>query len=285
MLAIPRPNVYPKDLEQLTLTSPLLYQSPASATTPNVMRSAMLCMMPSSRPLAPRRPKLSLWISTVAMAPTKPTITLDADRATDQDPFTKVSIDPPLSPIQHTNTAFSWPTERGPLPPECSMSPVPAASSLGQGSPSIRAVPYTLGQGSRSILRNSPLPSGQISSTSLRPPSRTFQRVRFREKLVEEIPAGNDENVLEPRDSDDECASKSGLAEQKPLCEPNNMAVHGRRKRRREWIWRPVGDDILGSFMDASEAEARRERDLGPIRHGVDNEECLTRTKPNLPSS
>ena len=80
------------------------------------------------------------------------------------------------------------------------------------------------------------------------------KRVLFCERLEEIIPgpalqalseASDSENIgKRPRDSPiHNHARRSTTAEEDEQSTP----VHGRRKRRREWIWRPLEDDILAS--------------------------------------
>lgn len=80
------------------------------------------------------------------------------------------------------------------------------------------------------------------------------KRVLFCELLEEIIPgqalpalseASDSENVgKRPRDSPiQNHARRSTTVEEDQQSTP----VHGRRKRRREWIWRPLEDDILAS--------------------------------------
>lgn len=81
------------------------------------------------------------------------------------------------------------------------------------------------------------------------------KRVLFRESLEEIIPRQELEPLSEASDSD------SGVKRRRPqssnddnsenhIFDEGNKSptpIHGRRKRHREWIWRPLEDDILVS--------------------------------------
>ena len=123
-------------------------------------------------------------------------------------------------------------------------------------SPFSPAMPYCLPLGSRSILRNSPLPRRLVSASSTRPPKVFFPRTKkvcFRERLEEYIPIPLADETTDPSKTQNCDSSDTRLedeiAERKALDdlleeEVTKPLVHGRRKRRREWIWRPLEDDI-----------------------------------------
>ena len=123
-------------------------------------------------------------------------------------------------------------------------------------SPFSPAMPYCLPLGSRSILRNSPLPRRLVSASSTRTPRVFFPRTKkvcFRERLEEYIPIPLADETTNPSKTQN-CDSpdtrlEDETTERKALDnllqgEVTKPLMHGRRKRRREWIWRTLEDDI-----------------------------------------
>ena len=141
-------------------------------------------------------------------------------------------------------------------------------STSGNSSPLSAATPYVLPLGTRSILRNSPLPRRHAAGT--RPPKVYFpvmKKVGFEDNnLVQYIPSvllkRDETQDSSPDASDSELSPKrkhdpvpedfDEIAERRQLDELLEerrsivSPIHGRRKRRREWIWRPLDNDILG---------------------------------------
>ncbi len=72
------------------------------------------------------------------------------------------------------------------------------------------------------------------------------KRVAFQEKLVEVVPTPVIEETSDP-DSDAEPTKDEHQRKREEIQAEDGHAtpIHGRRKRRREWLWRPLDDDIL----------------------------------------
>lgn len=72
------------------------------------------------------------------------------------------------------------------------------------------------------------------------------KRVTFQEKLVEVVPTPSIEDSsdlgpdIEPTEDEHQRRMEEIQAE-----DGHATPIHGRRKRRREWVWRPLSDDIL----------------------------------------
>ena len=73
------------------------------------------------------------------------------------------------------------------------------------------------------------------------------KRVAFQERLVEFVPTpvieGVSDNELETSSSEDEHKRRREVIEAE---DGHSTPIQGRRKKR-EWVWRPVEDDILTS--------------------------------------
>lgn len=128
----------------------------------------------------------------------------------------------------------------------------PIVSSTASIPPFSRDLPYSLPIGTHSILRNSPLPRRHLSATSSRAPRRMFppvKRVAFQEKLVEVIPIPVIEALSETSDAEFDAALTEDEHEQRrAMIEAEDGHAgpgQGRRKRRRDWVWRPLEDDTL----------------------------------------
>jgi hypothetical protein len=72
------------------------------------------------------------------------------------------------------------------------------------------------------------------------------KRVTFQEKLVEVVPTPSieDSSDLEPDIEPTEDEHQRRMEEIQAE-DGHAIPIHGRRKRRREWVWRPLSDDIL----------------------------------------
>lgn len=201
-----------------------MIQTPAAASLDHYTMSLDFL---SSTPLmvSSRRPKLSLDISTSSNSPLSSKIT------------------PP--------SRF----HKSPL----TMRPHPSSLRL----PSPSTLPYVLPLGSKSILRNGPLPRRIASATSARGSHRLFptpKRVAFREDLIEFVPAptveGSSSEELNDSsgNSDDANGSHGGLRKavghgqkrrktSKGHDEPGNKSSesptrrHRPWKRSKDWIW------------------------------------------------
>jgi hypothetical protein len=215
----------------------------------------MISVMPPARPVTSNRPKLSLQTSHPPPNRSKPALNLS---------FT---IDSPTIRNTHVNAFEFPPPQNSPFSrgteaaspqhqPTLSSNPSGTSSTSSHTSPFAIATPYFLPLGARSILRNSPLPRRHVSATSARTPRKMFppvKRVIFHEPLEEIIPTAK---LEEPSDSSDSDGSdkrqrtEDEIKERRAIIEEEDGSatpVHGRRKRRREWVWRPLDDDILTS--------------------------------------
>ena len=183
---------------------------------------AMLSVMPSSRPTATNRPKLSLQtskLSSPAVAGEFPTIR-----------STNVLDAPPPTPTSTVQPQIHF-------PPSATSSAFPGVFHFPNDAP------YFLPIGTRSILRNSPLPRRHLSATSTRTPKRMFppmKRVAFQERLVEFTPTPVIEGL-----SDTEFDTSSSEDEHKRRREVIEAEDGHRRRKRQDWVWRPVEDDVL----------------------------------------
>jgi len=74
------------------------------------------------------------------------------------------------------------------------------------------------------------------------------KRVAFHEKLVEVVPTpvieGLSDIETDKPSTEDEHQRRRDIIEAE---DGHATPVQGRRKRRREWIWRPMDDDVLAS--------------------------------------
>ncbi|KAL8827420.1 MAG: hypothetical protein Q9170_007025 [Blastenia crenularia] len=260
MLAIPlRPYSNP--------TSSSLRQDPVPIPpVQSTSASAMISMMPTPRPLTPKRPKLSLQTSTLSMLPASNqsrTALSHLSSAVDSPTTFRNTYDnafeaPPPTPVSakpHIKEAFVQRREPERSSPQTASSSTSiSTSSSGPTSPFASTAPYTLSMGARSILRNSPLPKRHLANLANRPPKRMFQpikRVSFPETLAEMIPTpilfdtevGGTENTAF-------IAAEQTVASNQQLLDKSD-GISGRRKRRgRDWIWRPVDDEALQSQND-----------------------------------
>ncbi|KAI4277907.1 MAG: hypothetical protein L6R38_005348 [Xanthoria sp. 2 TBL-2021] len=247
--------------------TPNLALCPEIPTSSSATAGAMISIMPTPRPLTPKRPKLSLQTSTISTLPASkqsrtalsnlsnavnsPTTYRNTyENAFEPDPSTPVSSKP------LPDEAFTQirPVQRPSPQTSLSTSSISTVSS-GSNSPFASAAPYIVALGARSILRNSPLPRRHTTHLSNRPAKRMFhpaKRVSFPETLVEMIPtpvlSESDVSIEDP--VTDEGFSKDLSAGFKPkrMDEIDNVpspsSGPGRRKRRsRDWISRPIEDD------------------------------------------
>ncbi|KAI4177377.1 MAG: hypothetical protein LQ343_000357 [Gyalolechia ehrenbergii] len=218
--------------------------------------------MPAPRPVTPKRPKLSLQTSTLSTRPANncsmtalshfssvvdsPTTFRNTnDNAFEAPPPTPVSANP------RTDEAFTQLRQQErPTPHTASSSPSISTLSSGPTSPFASTTPYTLAIGAKSILRNSPLPWRYIANLPNRPQKRIFRptkRVSFPETLVETIPTPvlSDSDVDSVENTELESTAAAGTrtaSDQRRLGKSDGKL--GRRKRRgRDWIWRPVDDE------------------------------------------
>ncbi|KAL2046788.1 hypothetical protein N7G274_000806 [Stereocaulon virgatum] len=249
MLVLPMrsPEPSPSRQSRDTYTSPLpashRESSPQTFELRRQLAGAMLSVMPSTTPSAPKRPKLSLQTS---IAPTLATSTTESPtlRNTKANSFEG----PPPTPSSTIQPQIQFPSF-----------PTTLAPSSATHSPYSHDAPYILPIGTHSILRNSPLPKRLHSATSARgrrmfPP---VKRVSFKESLVEVAPIP----VIDDA-SDDEAHASSTEEEHRRRREiikaqdGHATPIHGKRKRRRDWVWRPMEDDVLASYRNSQSNNA-----------------------------
>ena len=202
----------------------------------------MLSAMPSTRPAAPTRPKLSLQTSklvspAVQWSAAVPGLSASADSPTMRNPFANVFDAPPPTPTSALQPQVHFPS---------SSTSSPAFSGV---SSFHYDAPYILPIGTHSILRNSLLPRRPMSAASTRAPRRMFppmKRVRFREMLVEFVPTpvvegySDTETEISPTEGDHEERRKVIETEDGH----SSSHYHGRRRKRQDWVWRPAEDEI-----------------------------------------
>ncbi len=197
---------------------------------------AMLSVMPPSRPSAPHRPKLSLQTSKLSSPAAQRSAPVAAESPTIRKTHINVFDAPPPTPTSAVQPQVHFPS---------------SISSTFQGvSPFHNDAPYILPIGTHSILRNSPLPRRHVSATSLKGPRRKFppiKRVAFQERLVEVMPTpiieGSSDTEIETSSSEDDHKRRREVIEAE---DGHSTPTHGRRKRR-DWVWRPLEDDVLTS--------------------------------------
>ncbi|KAL8754733.1 MAG: hypothetical protein Q9199_004129 [Rusavskia elegans] len=240
---------------------------PEAPTSSSATAEAMISIMPTPRPLTPKRPKLSLQTSTISTLPASKqsrtalsNLSSAVDSPTTYRNTYENAFEPtpstPLSSKPHPDEAFTQirPVQRPSPQTSLSSSSISTVSS-GSISPFASAAPYTVALGARSILRNSPLPRRHTTHLSNRPAKRMFhpvKRVSFLETLVEMIPtpvlSESDVSVEDPVTDEGFAKDLSAGSKSKRMDEIDNVpppsSGPGRRKRRsRDWISRPIEDD------------------------------------------
>ncbi|KAL9065965.1 MAG: hypothetical protein Q9161_007880 [Pseudevernia consocians] len=215
--------------------------SPQTSELRKQVAGAMLSVMPSTRSAAPKRPKLSLQTSTLP----SPAVQRSA-AATSLSACTEYPV------IRNTHAdVFDAPP---PTPTSAIQIPFPSSSTTSFAFPGISPfhndAPYILPIGTHSILRNSPLPRRHVSAASARAPRRMFppvKRVAFQERLVEFMPTpvveGLSDTEVETSSTEDDHKRGRKVIEAE---DGHSVSVHGRRKKR-DWVWRPMEDDVLTS--------------------------------------
>ncbi|KAL8797223.1 MAG: hypothetical protein Q9195_000690 [Heterodermia aff. obscurata] len=216
----------------------------------------------------PKRPQLSLQTSNVSSLPTgswsKTALPISIVK---QSLTTENSLGSVVDTQSHTTIA---PEAKSPpidlrsvhIVSPSSSNWSAATSSSGCTSPFPATAPYCLPIGARSILRNSPLPPRLVPSAGPKAAKVLFPQIKhvcFRERLEELIPKpiiDKTHDTSDVSDSDtsdkrleDEIAERKALDDLLEEEEGNSTAsVPGHRKpRKRDWIWRPLEDDISSS--------------------------------------
>ncbi|KAL6717458.1 hypothetical protein ACLMJK_005373 [Lecanora helva] len=249
----PSPSRPQKDVYPQHLPSRHREASPQTSELRKQVAGAMLSAMPQTRPPPPKRPKLSLQTSIPQMLPPQRR----------GDLLNTLSTDSPTTRNTNANTFdHPPPTPSSVAGPSVSFPPSSSTSSSSSESPQFaNQIPYTLPIGTHSILRNSPLPPRHISAAaaSVRQPRRMFPPVKqvcFREqRLTETIPIPSLEISHEIEAEGEEVGGEGDVPnteeeqqrrrEEIQAEDGHATPTHYRRKRRREWIWRPVEDDVL----------------------------------------
>ena len=266
---------------------------------------AMTSIMPPPKPPMPKRPKLSLQtFAAASLEEQKPKADHLLSPVTDtpiytnafSNAFTSLPSTPTTAqirqepPIQPCATDDSTPQSSDPSST--------ASSSSGLASPFYTSPPYTLPIGARSILSNSPLPRRHLSAISMRVNRRMFQpvkKVTFCEVLEDFIPqkvvehsSGSETEGGEkrPRAAYERCEyrGRKTADEQEDL--PATPIQQRRRKRRREWVWRPVDDDVLAEHLNEGMAFRRpcAESSTSADDGGSEGEDPVDQKFPRFPS-
>ena len=241
----------PKTSTSMVQTS---QDSQSSSRSQDQKSDAMLSVMPSVRPTTSKRPKLSLQTSPSLPSRSKPALNLSfiTDSPTIRNTHVN-AFELPL-PQQSSYSRGSEVASPHPQPTPLSTQSGSLSSTPSHTSPFPVTTPYVLPLCARSILRNSPLPRRHASATSARAPRKMFppiKRVVFHDQLEETIPTpildgssdSSDSDSSDKRSrTDEEIKQRRAIIEEE---DGSATPVHGRRKRRREWVWRPLEDDIL----------------------------------------
>lgn len=245
--------------------------SPHTSELRKQVAGAMLSVTPSTRPAAPKRPKLSLQISTLpSPAAQKSAAVTSLSASTDS---------PTIRNIHANNFDAPPPTPTSPVQAQVHSPSSSTTSTAFPGvSPFHNDAPYMLPIGTHSILRNSPLPRRHVSAASTRAPRRMFppvKRVAFQERLVEFMPTpvieALSDTEVETSSTEDDHKRRREIIEAE---DGHSTPVHGRRKRR-DWVWRPVEDDVLTSHELVS---VRNDTETPPVLVQVD----VVNVQPNL---
>lgn len=271
-----------------------LARKPSSQAT-----STMISVMPPLKPPSPKRPKLSLQTFAAASAlgekaKTKLTLSAVTDTPSYTNTYPTTFVPPPATPlsIQHMQKSSSSCPDDEQSPPSSNSSSA-SSSSFGLASPFPVSAPYSLPIGTHSILRNSPLPRRHISAASTRINRRMFPPVKhviFREILEDIIPkpvanyssdaSDSDGGEKRPRASFEQTEFRGRLtAEEKEEEGVLSTPVHRRRKRRREWVWRPLDDDILTAHHTEEGIESSN------AGHSTEEAKIIDSRKPELTSA
>ncbi|KAL9128649.1 MAG: hypothetical protein Q9217_002709 [Psora testacea] len=277
MLVLPMRSPTPSPTRHIDAFSPSsrskLEDSPHTSELRQRVGGAMLSVKPSTQAPTPKRPKLSL--QTALPSPSTPRnrrpslnlATVDLEAPTACNTYANSSDAPPPTPSSEIKPYIDFPTSSIPI----SAVSTPPASSIKPGhiSPFPHEAPYILPIGTHSILRNSPLPKRLLSATSARAPKRMFppiKRVAFQDKPAEVIPPPIIEEASE-EDADSEPRSDEVREMRKEAikAEDGHSIVYIRRRKKREWVWRPMPDD---AFVGDSSFQADAEGDLRLIAGG-----------------
>lgn len=209
--------------------------SPHTSEIRRQVAGAMLSVIPSARPAALKRPKLSLQTSTL------PSPALHKSAAV---PSLSASIDFPGTRSNHANDYDAPPpTPTSAIQPEIHFPISTTTSSASPGTSNFHSdAPYILPIGTHSILRNSPLPRRHVSAATTRAPRRMFppvKRVAFQERLVEYMPSPVLEG-LSGSEVDDSSEEDHKRRREVIEAEDGRSTPVDRRLKRRDWVWSDV---------------------------------------------
>ena len=259
----PSPSRQSRDCYTTTLPARHRESSPQTTELRRQIAGAMMSIMPSTRPSAPKRPKLSLQ---TALAPSLNLPPSATESPTVRNTQVNAFDPPPPTPSSAIQPQIHFPT----------FPPTTLAPSSATHSPYPQDAPYVLPLGTHSILRNSPLPKRHLSATSARSARRMFppvKRVSFAEKLAEIAPTPV---IEDPSDTElDAPATEAEQRRRREVIEAEDghaTPMQGRRKRRREWVWRPMEDDVLASYNMDPVKDPRLASDDVLASHNMDPE-------------
>ena len=230
-------------------------ESPQTMELRKKVASTMLSAMSPSPSPHSKRPKLSLQTSLLSSRPPSAgrLSSLAEGPVSPTARNTEVNTYEPPPPTASSAVTFraSFPV----LSHSIRMSPT-IPSAYGQTSPFPPAEPYSLPLGTHSILRNSPLIKTHSSATSARGSRIMFparKKVKFSERPEDVAPTPTVEVSEEESDvpiSEEQREDRRRIIQQE---DGHSSAGHRRWKKRREWIWRPMDDDILLQHSPAGE--------------------------------
>ena len=215
--------------------------SPHTSELRKHVAGTLLSATPSVRSAAPKRPKLSLQTSILPVPAVQKSAPVAGLSASTESPTIRITNANILDALPPTPTSA--------IPPPVHFPPSSTSSSAMPGfSPFHTDAPYNLPIGTHSILRNSPLQRRHVSAASNRLSRRMFspvKRVTFKESLVEFLPTpvteGLSDTEVETYSTEDDHKRRREVIEAE---DGHSTPVH-RRHKKRDWVWRPVEDDVL----------------------------------------
>ena len=294
MLVLPVRRSQHLDHDTFPHTSPPALQMSDTCTTRHAESAdSMTSAIPTTMPLAqgPRKPRLTLNTANVPLLPmgakSRTALCMSAVtesptyRNTHANAFEAASLRVNPRPSDGGSSPQSTVKEPSSSPRSASTITSTISSASDSTSPFSAGIPYSLPVGSHSILRNSPLPKRHAVGS--RPPRVYFpavKKVGFQDSnLVQYIPfALRREDFTSDSSSDTSDAETSPKRKHDPTSDDydeiverreldqlledrqaRSSPVHGRRKRRREWIWRPLDNDILERHHSTHSSMAQEE--------------------------
>lgn len=258
---------------------------------------AMLSVMATPIP-GSKRPKLSLQTSDVyplfATHQSKTALRLSVVTQSSMTKSTQANTCDTPPDTSQARDATKRPTDPRSLDfisPSSPKSPATTTSS-GHTSPCSPTIPYSLPMGSHSILRNSPLPRRATTSIIPRTAKVLFPPVKcvcFQEQLEEVIPTPIIHETVDSSNVSDVyiCDKRVGdeIAERKALDDLLEKEEHStgsidrsrRRRKKRDWIWRPLEEDIQRDIVHCEK------KVVDDMRHSWVSEMKREKTAPEIP--